>query len=258
MIDLASFPLWSILLASIAALLAVSEIGRLFGTRTSSRGGENVSTLEGAMLGLLALMIGFTFAMALSRFEARRDAVLAEANAIGTAALRARLLPEPQDAEVLALLKEYVEIRLEVTEGAVTLDDLEGIVTRSGSLQEAMWRQAQAVAAQDAGMVPTGLFIESLNDVIDQHENRFTALRGRVPDVVFLALYAVAAVASGFAGYASGLERGSSRLPVYLTGALIAGVILLIQDLDRPTAGFIMTSQQPMVDTYTSITGWSE
>jgi hypothetical protein len=258
MIDLASFPLWSILLASIAALLAASEIGRWFGARTTSRGGENVSTLEGAMLGLLALMIGFTFAMALSRYETRREAVLAEANAIGTAALRARLLPEPHRAEVLALLKQYLEIRLEVTQGVATENDLDAIVTRSGALHEPMWRQAQGVAAQDAGMVPTGLFIESLNDVIDQHENRITALRGRVPDVVFLALYAVAAVASGFAGYASGLERGSSRLPVHLTGALIAGVILLIQDLDRPTAGFIATSQQPLVDTYTSFTGWSE
>jgi hypothetical protein len=132
------------------------------------------------------------------------------------------------------------------------------MVTRSGALHDALWRQARAVAAKDAGMVPTGLFIESLNDLIDQHENRLTALRGRVPDIVFLALYAVAAVSAGFAGYAGGLEAGSSRLPVYLTGALIAFVILLIQDLDRPTSGFIATSQQPMVDTYASITGWTD
>ena len=63
--------------------------------RAAGRGGDDVSTLEGAMLGLLALMIGSTFAMTLSRFEARRDAVLAEANAIGTTVLRARLLPSP-------------------------------------------------------------------------------------------------------------------------------------------------------------------
>jgi hypothetical protein len=79
---------------------------------TSDRGGENVSTLEGAVLGLLALMIGFTFAMALSRFESRRDAVLSEANSIGTTALRARLLPAPERAEALKLLQEYVQVRL--------------------------------------------------------------------------------------------------------------------------------------------------
>jgi hypothetical protein len=196
--------------------------------------------------------------MALARFETRRDAVLDEANAIGTTALRARLLPAPHDAEVLSLLRDYVKIRLEVTQGDVTLAGLDAVMARSGELQEALWRQAMAVAGQDKGMVPTGLFIESLNNLIDQHENRFTALRGRVPDIVFLALYAIAAVAAGFAGYACGLEAGGSRLPVYVTGALVAGLILLIQDLDRPTAGFIVTSQQPMIDAYATISGWSD
>ena len=65
----------------------------------------DVSMLEGAILGLLALMIGFTFAMALSRFEARRDAVLTEANAIGTTALRTRLLPAPHNVDVNKLLR---------------------------------------------------------------------------------------------------------------------------------------------------------
>jgi hypothetical protein len=256
MIELDSYPLWSILLGSLAAFFGASEIGRQFGVRSSSRGRQNVSTLEGAILGLLALMIGFTFAMALARFETRRDAVLDEANAIGTTALRARLLPAPHDAEVLRLLKEYVEIRLGVARRSVVPGDLDAVVARSGALHEALWRQAQAVAAKDPGMVPTGLFIQSLNELIDQHEKRLTAWRGRVPDIVFLTLYAVAAVSAGFAGYASGLERGSSRAPVYLTGALIAGVVLLILDLDRPMAGFILTSQDPMVDAFDAISGW--
>jgi hypothetical protein len=74
----------------------------------SASGGGDVSTLETAVLGLMALMIGFTFAMALSLFEARRDAVLSEANAIGTTGLRARLLPQPERGEILKLLREYV------------------------------------------------------------------------------------------------------------------------------------------------------
>ena len=71
------------------------------GTRCGGRGGDNFSTLESATLGLLVLIIGFTFAMALSRFEARRDAIVNEANAIGTTALRARLLPQPHRTETL-------------------------------------------------------------------------------------------------------------------------------------------------------------
>ena len=95
---------------------AATEIGRWLGARAGDRGGDEVSTLEGAVLGLLALMIAFTFSMALSRFEGRRDAVLNEANAIGTTALRARLLPAPQSTETLKLLREYVQVRLDITQ----------------------------------------------------------------------------------------------------------------------------------------------
>src|SRR3954470_8437915 len=86
-----------------------------------------------AALGLLALMIGFTFAMALSRFEARRDAVLKEANAIGTTALRARLLPEPHRAQTIRLLKEYVQIRLDVISRGQSLVEIKGAVDRSNA-----------------------------------------------------------------------------------------------------------------------------
>ena len=102
-------------------------------------------------------------------------------------------------------------------------------------------------------MVPTGLFIQTLNEMIDNQGKRLAALRNRVPNIVILALFGVAAVASAFAGYASGLEAQRTRLPVYIMGFLISAVILLILDLDRPGAGFIEVSQQPMIDTAANI-----
>ena len=89
MFSLNNVELLPIFLISSAIILGAAELGRRLGVR-SGRSGDNVSTLEGAILGLLALMIGFTFAMALARFDSRRDALLNEANAIGTTALRAR------------------------------------------------------------------------------------------------------------------------------------------------------------------------
>src|SRR5215472_10883864 len=112
-IDLNNYRLLPIFLISLVLLVAATEIGRWLGKR-GGRAEANVPTLEGAVLGLLALMIGFTFAMALSRFEVHRDAVLDEANAIGSTALRARLLPAPNNAECLKLLKNYVQVRLDV------------------------------------------------------------------------------------------------------------------------------------------------
>src|SRR4051812_102031 len=106
MADLYNYSLLSIFVAGLGAVLATSEVGWQVGIRSGGRGRDNIWTLESGLLGLMALIIGFTFAMALSRFEARREAIVNEANAIGTTALRARLLPEEHRAEALKLLRE--------------------------------------------------------------------------------------------------------------------------------------------------------
>jgi Protein of unknown function (DUF4239) len=258
MINLDNYELPTLFAVSLIAILGASEIGRLVGARLVGRGSGDVSTLEGAILGLLALMIGFTFAMALSRFEARRDAVVNEANAIGTTALRARLLPAPNRSEALRLLKEYVQIRLEVTRSTLNAPALKTAISRSNQIQEALWQTTIAVAAKDAGLVPTGVFIQSLNEMIDNQATRLAAVQNRVPNIVFLGLYGVAIVAFAFVGYANGLQKRRLRLPAYLMGAIVASVILLVQDLDRPTVGFISVSQQPMLDLAASIASYSE
>ena len=93
--DLNDYSLLPIFLVSLIVIVVASEVGRWLGVRAGTRGEENVLTLEGAVLGLLALMIGFTFAKALSRFEARRDAVANEAGAIGTYRVAERYIASP-------------------------------------------------------------------------------------------------------------------------------------------------------------------
>jgi CDP-diglyceride synthetase len=214
MFNLSNYQLLPIFLLSIMVILAASEIGRWLGVRAGNRSESNISTLEGAVLGLLALMIGFTFAMALARFEGRREAILIEANSIGTTALRARLLPAPHNTESLRLLKDYVQVWLDITQHVPSPAELSAAITRSNAIQEALWQQAKAAAATDNAMVPTGLFIQSLNEMIDNQQKRLTAYRNRVPNLVLLTLYGVAAIASAFAGYASGLGQRPSWLPV--------------------------------------------
>jgi hypothetical protein len=253
MIDLYDYSLTTVFLFGLAVILTTSEIGWQLAVKGPGQGGDNISTLESALLGLLALIIGFTFAMALSRFEARRDAVLNEANAIGTTALRARLLPEPHRSESLSLLREYVQIRLDIVQTGSSLVDAKTVVARSNKIQEALWQQAKAMAVKDKNLIPTGLFIQSLNEMIDNQGKRLAALRNRVPNIVLIGLFGIASVANGFVGYASGLDSKRTRLPVYLIGLLIAMVILLILDLDRPSSGFITNNQQAMQDTAASI-----
>jgi hypothetical protein len=235
MLDLYNYSLPTIFLIGLALILAAIELGHWLGVRAGGETAGNVSTLEGAVIGLLALILGFTFAMGLSRFETRRDAILTEANAIGTTALRARLLPETHRKEVLGLLRDYVNVRLDITQRPGTRDDLAAAIEKSNALQEKLWQQAMAVAATDNAMVPTGLFIQTLNETIDDQAKRLAALRNRVPNIVLLALFGIAIVASGFAGYASGLDVRRSRVPVYVMGLLAFAVIMLILDLDRLT-----------------------
>ena len=258
MFDLSSYPLAVIFFSGLASILAMSEIGWQLGIRTKGRAGSNFSTLESATLGLLALMLAFTFSMALTRFEARRDAVLNEANAIGTTALRARLLPEPQRAETLKLLREYVQIRLEIVKGGTSLAERTPAIVRSNALQEALWQQAKAMASIDKGPVPTGLFIQSLNEMIDDQGKRLSALRNRIPDSVLVALFGIVAVAGAFASYGSARDVERTRSPVYVIVLLVSAVIFLIMDLDRPSTGFITNNQQPMIDLATSIESFSD
>jgi hypothetical protein len=253
--DLLDYPLGVIFVVSIAALFAASEIGHGIGLRNS--GEANVSTLEASVLGLLALMLSFTFAMALTRFDERREGALIEANAIGTASLRAGLLPAPHGVESVKLFRDYVQVRLDLAKRVPTPSEFNAAVARSNEIQVALWREAKAAMAIDNAMVPTGLYIQALNETFDNQEKRFTAFRTRVPNIVLLALYGIAIVAICFAGYAGGLESRRWRLPVYVTALLVAAVIILIQDIDRPSAGFVAVSQQPMIDTANAIANYA-
>jgi hypothetical protein len=258
MIDLYGYSLPTIFVGGLVVILAVSELGWQLGTRSGGRGGRNFSTLESAMLGLMALIIGFSFAMALSRYDARRDATLNEANTIGTAALRARLLPDPHRTETLKLLRNYIRIRLDIAKSGQSLAEVKAAVDQSNAVQEALWLQVKALIANDTNMVPTGLFLQALNDMIDGQGRRLASLRNRVPNIVLLGLFVIAAIACGFAGYASGFDPKRTRLPVSIMGLLVTMVILLIFDLDRPNSGFITNNQQSIIDAAASMAAFSD
>src|SRR5262249_9489544 len=161
--------------------------------------------------------------------------------------------PEPHNKQVISLLREYVKVRLDLTARAISGTDLPNTIKRSNALQEELWQQAMIITAKDNNMVPTGLFIQALNDMIDNQRMRLAAVRNQVRAVVVLTLFCVAAVAGGFSGYARGADGRRTLLPTYIVSILVCGVILLILDLDRPGVGFLEASQQPMIDAAESL-----
>jgi hypothetical protein len=240
-----------------AIVLVAAEFGRLIGNFSRRRHPEPIAphllTLEGAALGLVALMIGFTFSMALSRFDARLSAVVNEANAISTTALRARMLPEPQASDVKTLLQQYTQLRLDQGTAPQDSDELEQAVQRSNDLQAKLWQIAMAVSAGDPHSVPAGLLVQTLNQMIDLQETRLAARGNRVPGVVFALLYGIAGVAIGFSGFVSSLGGSRGRIPVAVMAVLIGSVIGMIADIDRAQSGFITVSQQAMHDVKTTL-----
>jgi hypothetical protein len=242
-------PLPGLLFAAIGILGLVMETGYRIGRwrhgRRPDEKDQPVGAFVASILGLLALVLGFTFSLAASRFEARRQTVLEEANAIGTAYLRARLLPEPQKTEVARLLREYVDVRLRgVQEG-----NIEPAISRSEALHELLWTQASAAADQNPASIMTGVFIQSLNNVIDLHAKRIlVGIRSRMPLVIWGGLFGLAVLSMGAVGYQAGLST-TRRSPAMIGLVLAFAVVLyLIADLDRGQEGFLRVSQQAMLD----------
>ena len=243
---------WIIQFVFLGLMLTASEAGFRFGgnaqSKTTEKTKAQISVVEGSILGVLALLLGFTMSMAVSRFEARKQLVLEEANAIGTSYLRTQLLPRPEGTEIANLLRDYVDARVQFVEVG---NDLERIKDKRGEavrLQSEFWSRAVAYAQKDSNPVRAGLLLQSLNQVIDLDSARWMAFHNHVPESVIYVNFIVAFLAANMVGYAFGLEGRRQMFSTCLLALAITVVLAVIVDLDRPRQGFIRVGQQPMVD----------
>ncbi len=208
---------------------------------------RHVETLQAATLLLLGLLLGFTFAMAVSRFDARKAILLDEANAIGTALLRSQFLPSAQHHEVAALFREYLSARRDLYNAGIDQVRLGEVSAAASRIEERLWTLAVAAGSVEPRSVPVSLFIQSMNELIDDNEKRLVALENHVPEAVLLLLFFVSAIAIGFVSYGCGLT-GRRRFGLNVIFAiLIAMVITIILDIDRPRRGFVQINQESMI-----------
>jgi len=238
------FPLWTIFPISVAIALASVEVGYRLAQRAKEEKEAPVGGMAGATLGLLAFMLAFTFGMAASRFEDRRQVLLSEANAIGTTYLRAKMLAEPMRTEAQNMLREYVDVRLE----GVQPGKLQQAILKSEELQNRLWSVAMAQAEKQPNVI-TSLFIQSLNEVIDLHATRIMAgVRSRIPGMIWIVLYLLAVIAMVMMGYHAGLANSRRSIATIALVVAFSSVLYLIADLDRPGQGMLKVSQQAMID----------
>src|SRR5215217_1316805 len=198
--------------------------------------------LGGVMVVLMALLMGFTFSLAVDRFETRRALVLEEANAIGTAYLRVQLLAPPHRARMTGLLVDYTDNRIALARAQPGRAG--ALLAENDRLVTDLWAATSAAfpSIQDAGL--SAVFLQGMNAVIDLDAARKTARGVRVPTVVFAVLFVYLLVTAGVLGYVFAADRGRGAAAVMLV--LLALSLLLILDIDRPTMGGVREDQGAM------------
>ncbi len=247
-----SVPLAVVGIVLVAAFFVASELGfvahRRFG-RTSGDGdaSDEAQVLATALL-LLALLLGFTFSMALGRYDTRRQIVVQEANDIGTAWLRAGLVAAPAGRALQAKLAEYAGTRVSTDANSNDPSGFNARMARGAVLRDQIWTLTAAAIAPDRGTAQAAALVAAVNAVLDTATTRAAAIDARVPAKVMDLLVIYAWVSAFLLGYVLGAYGSHHRIATLVLFVLLAMTITLILDLDRPQSGDVRVSQQPLID----------
>ena len=244
---------YSIQLGMGLLLLIVAEVGYRMGFRIPRKDDpalqSEISGYQAAVLGLLALLLGFTFSMALSHYDLRRSLVIQEANAIETTFLRTSFLPPESREASRKLLRDYLDLRMEYDKGSTAQAP---ILQRTAFIQGELWKQGERAAINTPTPI-TATYITALNEMFDTASTRIAASRVRVPSALWLILTTVSAFGIWAAGFSAGVNRKRALFLTVGLPILITLVLQLITDISTPKGGLIHTDYSSMVDLRASI-----
>jgi hypothetical protein len=244
------FPLWAVYVGTVVLVLVAAEIGFRIGIWLQRRGPASgeirmTSTMVGGMLGLMAFLMAFSIGIVINQQGERKAMVVTEANAVGTAYLRAGFLSEPDLTSSRNLLREYVEVRLAA---AADLTLLESAILRSEEIQGELWSIVEANVRQGNESDVMVSYAESINEVIDVHSLRLAAFDLRLPRLVGIVLYAAIVLSFLLVGVASSSDGKRDTLALALFALAFVAVFMIIIDLDRPQQGLLTVSQAALSD----------
>jgi hypothetical protein len=216
------------------SMLACLEVGYRvggFNLKAYPTAHEGIGAIEAAIFALLGLLLGFSFSGATTRLDARRQAIVSEANAIGTAYLRLDMLPPSEQPEMRRLFREYVDARLGAYDQIPDMQAFRRGIAQAGQLQQQIWTRAVAVSRNDPTQNSTRLLLPAVNEMIDITTARTTAIDTHLPWLVFSLLISVALSSGVVAGYAMAKRGRRSWLHMVLYAACIGITVL---HCDRP------------------------
>ena len=244
-----SLPSWELALLILAVIGGATAVGYAVGRylrKHEAKLREPFGVLQGALLGVVGLILAFGLSLAVGRYEDRRAATVDEANAIGTSYLRAQLIAEPARTQSLELFPRYTDLAIQITKEVPGSAGMLRTTAAESALQRRLWQLAgQSIATAPNASAPR-LYVDSLNETFDAQSTRLSALNNRVPGAVLTLEVIGAAIAMGLlALHISVLGRG---LVAMLSAAALVTLLLLVTfDLDRPTRGLIKVPDTPLV-----------
>ena len=236
---------WAIVvsISLFVGIVACLEIGYRIGRRSTEKQPElahdGIGVIEAAVFALLGLLLGFSFAGGTSRLEVKRQLVVQEANAIGTAYLRLDEVPLNEQAEMRRLFRDYLDARLRVYERLPDLKAAEQELAHAEKIQQEIWSRAVSASHNDPTQNTARLLLPALNEMIDVTTARTIAMHTQLPLLIFTLLTGVALVSGLFAGYAMAKRRSRSWLHIVLYAVVIAVTIYSVLDLEYPRFGLI-------------------
>ncbi|WP_303310184.1 hypothetical protein [Hymenobacter sp. BT730] len=242
-----SLPVWALFLLVLLVALGAYELGFRLGRLLIKRGRREpepaVTALVGALLGLLAFLLAFTFAMSASRFDARRELVIEDANRIRTAYQYLNLLPEKQAQELRKLFPEYVTLRLHI----ITPQDAQNRVQRADEIHRLMWQQASSLIHENMDSELRSMFINSLTEMMNVYVMRKTvALTYHIPGSIWVVLHLLSVLSMLSMGYQTGMFSPHRLVGMPVLAAAFALVLTLIAAMDTLGQRRFSISQQPL------------
>ena len=200
---------------------------------------EVSGAIIGALFALLGLLLAFTFSGAYSRFDARRQLIVQEANAIGTAYLRLDLLPAPAQVPLREKFREYAASRAALYEKLSDTPAVNSELARASALQKEIWAQAVVVSRGPEYQSARMLLLPALNEMIDIVTTRTIAIQSHTPLHIFFMMFAIALACAGLTGYRASTSEHPSHFYNILLAAITACVLYLILDIEYPSKGLI-------------------
>lgn len=252
-------PIWAIALIIVAIIVICGELGFYVGARTKSNLHESpYGVLQAAVFGLLALLIAFSFSLGLSRYDARRAAIVTEADSIRTLVRRSELLDARSAAQMRGYLSRYLDARIAFASADDDVQAQSNALRQSAALERRMWSVAVTQANGAGHPEVLRLFVEALDRTIEQGDEVEAILAAHIPDEVVYVLVVVIAFAAVLLGVGYGRTDFRGTPAVVLFAAVLAAVVSVNIDLDRPQSGFIIVSLEPLTSLHQYLASMAE